>query len=101
MVIVLRYVCLLALGGASIFAFISATAATGQLLLAESGRTVENPESMGFWIFAVMAGVSLFSVLRFMFSRAPVAVWTWIKDNKDRLATLVLIVLIGGLFVVT
>jgi hypothetical protein len=100
MVLVLRYVCLLALGGASILAFISATAATGQLLLAENGRAIENPEAMGFWILALMAGVSLFSVFRFMFSRAPVAVWTWIKDNKDRLATLVLIVMIGGLFVV-
>jgi len=101
MVLVLRYVCLLALGGASFLALISATAETGQLLLAENGRSIENPEAISFWILALMASVSLFSVFRFMFSRAPLAVWTWIKDNKDRLATLVLIVLIGGLFVVT
>ncbi len=101
MLIVLRYVCLLALGGASILAFISATAATGEMLLAETGRTIENPEAIGFWILAVMAAVSLFSVLRFMFSRAPLAVWGWLKDNKDRLATLALILLIGGLFVAT
>lgn len=101
MVLVLRYVCLLALGGASILAFISATGATGQLLLAESGRTVENPEAIGIWVLAAMAGLSLLSLLRFMFARAPLAVWAWIKDNKDRLATLALIFLIGGLFVVT
>ncbi len=100
MAIVLRYICLLALGGASIVAFISATTATSQLLLAQSGRTVENPESLAFWMLAAMAFVSMFSVLRFMCSRAPVAIWAWVKDNRNRLATLALIVLIGGLFVV-
>ena len=100
MIIVLRYAFLLALGMASIFAFISATAVTGQMLIAGSGHTVQNPEDMGVWVLAGMAVLTALSLFRFVFSGLPAMAKTWYQNNKDKLFTLIIAGVVCAVFLV-
>ena len=100
MVIVLRYAFLLALGAASIFAFISATAVTGQMLIVGSGHSIQNPQDLGIWVMAGMAALSAVSLVRFVFSGIPAMARRWYGDNRDKLFALVIVVVIGAVFLV-
>ncbi len=100
MVIVLRYAFLLSLGVASIFAFISATALTGQMLIAGSGHSVQNPEDMGVWVMAGMAVLTALSLFRFVFSGLPAMAKSWYRNNKDKLLTIFVAGIVCAVFLV-
>ena len=100
MIIVLRYAFLLALGVASIFAFISAMAVTGQMLIAGSGHSVQHPEDMGVWVMAGMAILTTISLLRFVFSGLPAMAKSWYRDNKDKLLTIFIAGIVCAVFLV-
>ena len=95
MVIVVRYAFLLALGLAAIFAFVSATAVTGQMLLASTGAGVGNPSEMSLWVMVAMGGLGLLSLFRFTFARLPSMARDWYRENREQLAT---IIVLGGVF---
>lgn len=100
MIIVLRYAFLLALGVASIFALFSATAVTGQMLIAGTGHTVQNPEEMGVWVMAGIAVLTGLSLFRFVFTGLPAMAKTWYQNNKDKLFTLVMAGAVCAVFLV-
>lgn len=52
MEILLRYACLVGIGLASLFTFVSATAVTGERLAAAGGYAVQDPADagFGFWL---------------------------------------------------
>ncbi|MEC9367126.1 MAG: hypothetical protein VX871_00345 [Pseudomonadota bacterium] len=95
MVIVVRYACLLAVGIAAIFAFVSAAAVTGQMLLAGAGSSVQNPGEMSLWVMVCMGGLGLLSLARYTFVRLPTMARDWYRENREQLAT---IVVLGGVF---
>ena len=101
MVLVLRYIFLVALGVASIIAFISATAGTGQMLLASTGHRIDNPDALGFWILFAMAAFSLLSMFRFVWLGIPAMVRGWFSDHKDKFVTLLLGGIVCIIFLVT
>ncbi len=100
MAIVLRYAFLLALGFGGIVAFLSAMSETGNILIHQTGEPSGEPVGFEFWILSVMAALSLFSLLRFAFLRVPNFVRGWFGENWDRLATVVLVVMFGAVFLV-
>jgi hypothetical protein len=98
MAIVLRYACLLGIGLASLFVFLSAGSLAGRMM-AEGGTAAAGPDAMTPWMLGVIAAAGLFSVLRF-FIRMPIALRDWYHANKDRIATLTLVGIVGLVFVV-
>ncbi|GAB4237483.1 MAG: hypothetical protein Kow0032_23340 [Methyloligellaceae bacterium] len=101
MTVLFRYACLLCLGFASLFVFISAGAVTGQLMLADSqGAAAVNPQDMNVWVLGGIASLGLMSVVRFALGRLPLMIRDWFRDNKDRLATVALACIVGFFFVV-
>lgn len=100
MLVVLRYAFLLALGAASIFAFVSAMAATGQMLIGNGEYTIQNPREMSAWVLVGMAALSAASLLRFAYSGIPSMIKSWFQGNKDKLATLVVAGIVCVVFLV-
>lgn len=100
MALIVRYACLLALAVGSVYAFLTATTVTGEKLLAEAGHRVDDPGTIGVWIIAAMTAFGLLSVFRFVFARLPAMARDWYANNKERLMTLLLIGLVGGIFLI-
>lgn len=98
--IVLRYVCLLGLGVASLSGFISAGAVTGQMAVSGMDQAYVDPRDMAFWVLGIVATISLFSVVRFLFARIPFMIRDWYRGHKDKLATLAMAGVICIVFVV-
>jgi len=96
----LRYACLLGLGFASLFAFISAGSVTGQMVLASGQQGVMNPQDVSIWVLGGIASLGLMSVVRFALGRFPIMVRDWFRDNKEKLATIILACIVGFFFVV-
>ena len=99
MAILLRYACLMGLGLASIFVFVSAGAVTGQMVTARAGAAV-NPHDISIWVLGVITFLGLFSVFRFMFARLPFMLRDWYRDHKDKVATLAMAGFVCFVFVV-
>jgi hypothetical protein len=99
--ILLRYACLLGLGGASLFTFVSASAVTGQRLAATSGYAVQNPLDSSFMVLAVIGVIGLLSVLNFVLRRFPSLVKNWYERRKGSISTLILAGMICMVFLVT
>ncbi len=99
--ILLRYACLLCLGGASLFTFVSASAVTGQRLAASSGYAVQNPADSGFLVLAVIGVLGFLSVVNFALRRFPSLVKDWYERRKGSIATLMMVAVIFMVFLVT
>lgn len=99
--ILLRYACLLCLGGASLFAFVSASAVTGQRLAAAGGYAVHNPADSSFLVLAVIGALGMLSVMNFALRRFPTLVKEWYERRKGALATLMMAGVICVVFLVT
>ncbi len=99
--ILLRYACLLCLGGASLFTFVSASAVTGQRLAATSGYAVQNPADSSFLVLAVIGALGFLSVVNFALRRFPSLVKDWYERRKGSLATLMMVGVICIVFLVT
>lgn len=98
MTIVLRYACLLGIGLASLFVFLGAGSLAGRVM-ANGETAAADPSTMNLWVLGAIAAAGLLSVFRFCF-RMPIAVRDWYRGNKDRIATLAMIGLVGLVFVV-
>lgn len=101
MILVLRYMLLLALGAGSLLVFINAAADAGLMLMASSGHRVDNPATLGVWILFAMAMFSLLSMFRFMWYAIPVMIRDWFMSHRDKFYTLLLGVVVCGIFLVT
>jgi uncharacterized protein HemY len=88
--ILFRYACLLGLGLASIFTFVSATAVTGQRLAATSGYAVQNPADSSFMVLALIGVLGLLWMLRFVTRGVPSLMRNWYERRKGQLATLMM-----------
>jgi len=99
--ILLRYACLLGLGGASLFAFVSASAVTGQRLAATGGYAMANSADSGFLVLAVIGLLGLLSVVNFLVRRFPSLVKDWYERRKGSIATLTMAGVICIVFLVT
>jgi hypothetical protein len=97
----LRYACLLGLGGASLFMFVSASAVTRQRLAASSGYVVQNPADSGFIVLAVIGVLGLLSLLNFVLRGFPSLVRRWLERHRGQLTTLVMAGIICMVFLVT
>ena len=100
MAVVLRYAFLLALGVVSIFVFVAATAATGQMLIGNSEHVVLTPRQMSAWVLVGMAVLSAASLLRFATFGVPSMIKSLFLGHKDKLVTLVLVAVVCVVFVV-
>ena len=99
--ILLRYACLLCLGGASLFTFVSASAVTGQRLAATGGYAVQNPADSGFLVLAVIGVLGFLSVVNFVLRRFPSLVKDWYERRKGSIATLMMVAVIFMVSLVT
>jgi len=100
--ILFRYACLLGLGAASIFTFVSASAVTGQRLAANSGYVIQNPGDLPFYVLAAVGVLGLASMLRFVVSGFPQIVRDWRDRNRrSNFAMLAMVCLIGAVFVIS
>ncbi|MFQ5625068.1 MAG: hypothetical protein ACE5FM_00240 [Methyloligellaceae bacterium] len=98
--ILLRYACLLGLGLASIFIFLSATAVTGQRLAATSGYAIQDPADTGFVVLALIGIIGLASVVKFAVSGFPSLMRDWYDRRKGQIATLMIACVIWFVFLV-
>ena len=95
--IVLRYACLLGLGLASLAAFITAGAVTGQLVISGGEQASVRPHELGVWVLGLVTALSLLSAFRV---RIPFIIRDWIQDRREKLATLAMAGVICFMFVV-
>ncbi len=99
--IVLRYACLLGIGFASLFAFISAGSVTGQMVVANSSEgVIVDPQDMAVWVLGAITVLGLWSVFRFMFGSLPLMLRDWYRDHKEKMATLAMAGVVCFVFVV-
>ncbi len=104
MSIVLRYACLLGVGYAAIYTFISASALTGQRLAASGGYAVQDPADGGFIVLAIIGALGFFSIMVFVV-RSPLRYREWqnkrrYERRRNQLGSLLLACLIGVVFLV-
>jgi hypothetical protein len=104
MSILLRYACLLGLGYAAIFTFVSASAVTGQRLASSSGYTIQDPSDSGFIVLAIIGVLGLFSIVSFVV-RGPSRFRDWqdrrrYERRRGHLGSLILACVIGVVFLV-
>ena len=104
MSILLRYACLLGLGYAAIYTFVSASAVTGQRLAASGGYVVQDPADSGFMVLAVIGVLGLFSIVNFVV-RGPSRLRDWqerrhYERRRGQLGSLILACVIGVFFLV-
>ncbi len=98
--IVMRYLTLLALGIASIFAFISAIYATAYGLFVSNAYAVAYDGRLG-----IVIGVMLVVAVYFAFQKVfKTYVWdtsaAWLKRHKENLFTISMVGILGLLFII-
>ncbi len=98
--IILRYAFLLGLGSASLFAFVSATAVTGQRLAASSGYVVQDPSDITFMVLALIGVLGLLSVVKFIISGFPSLMRKGYERLKGQIAALMIAGVVGVVFLV-
>ena len=104
MYILLRYACLLGLGLASVFAFVNASAITGQRLAASGGFAVQDPADSGIMVLAVIGVLGLFFGVKFVV-RGPSDMRNWFERRRyerrrGQIGSLILACVIGMVFLV-
>jgi hypothetical protein len=99
--ILLRYACLIGVGLASIFAFVSATAVTGQRLAATGGYAVQNPTDSEFMVLALIGALGFLSVANFVLRGFPSLIRNWYERRKGSIAALMMAGVVCIVFLVT
>ena len=99
---VMRYAMLAAIGAASIWAVITASANNGQWLLVDAGHTAAAPggapSDVAFWLLASFAIFITLSLCRFVIFGLPAMFGSWYEQRKQWIYTLACGALIYGVF---
>jgi hypothetical protein len=90
---VTRYVILIALSAAAIWAVVSAGAETGERFLVDAGQGGGDPQHIALWLLSGIALITGLSLGRFVFFGIPSMLGNWYQTNRQWLYTIV----IGGL----
>lgn len=96
----MRYAMLVAVAASAVWAAINLSAGGGQVYLVDAGQTGASG-SPSYWLLAVVAGLIMLSLLRFVIFGLPSMVDDWYRDNKAWLYTAVIGVLVYGVFYLT
>ena len=102
---VMRYAMLAAIGVASIWAVITASANNGQWLLVDVGHTAAAPagasSDIAFWLLAAVATLIALPLARFVIFDLPSMFGSWYQERKQWIYTLVCGGLLYGVFYLT
>lgn len=99
--ILFRYAFLLALGLASLFTFVNATAITGERLAAAGGYPVQDPGDSSFMVLALIGILGFLWLVHFILRRFPSLVRDWYERRRGQLATLMMACVLCMVFLVT
>lgn len=94
---VMRYAMLAAVGAASIWAVVTASANNGQWLLVEAGRGGSQHE-IAFWLLAAFATLIALSLFRFVIFGLPSMFGSWYQERKQWIYMFACGALIYGVF---
>lgn len=94
---VMRYAMLAAIGAASIWAVITASANSGQWLLVDAGQGGSQSD-LAFWLLASFAILISLSLCRFVIFDLPSMFGSWYQERKPWIYTLVCGALLYGVF---
>jgi hypothetical protein len=94
---VMRYAMLAAIGAASIWAVVTASANNGQWLLVDAGQGGSQAE-IAFWLLASFALLITLSLCRFMIFGLPSMFGGWYEQRKPWIYTLACGALLYGVF---
>ena len=100
MVVLLRYACLLGIGLGAILSFFGAVMATGQLLVEDQAIATSGDRDVGIWIMAALTVLGLMSLAKFTFGGIPGLFRGWYQGHRDRLMSLLLIIVMGTFFLI-
>jgi hypothetical protein len=95
---VMRYVILIALAAAAIWAVISTGAETGERFLVDAGQGGTDAQHLALWLLAGIALITSLSLGRFVFFGIPSMLGNWYQTNRQWLYTIMLGGLIWGVF---
>jgi len=95
---VTRYVILIALAAAAIWAVISTGAETGERFLVDAGQGGTDAQHLALWLLAGIALITSLSLGRFVFFGIPSMLGNWYQTNRQWLYTIMLGGLIWGVF---
>jgi hypothetical protein len=94
---VMRYAMLAAVGAASIWALITASANSGQWLLVDAGQGGGQAD-IAFWLLAAVAILITLSLCRFVIFGLPSMFGSWYEQRKQWIYTLACGALLYGVF---
>jgi hypothetical protein len=94
---VVRYAMLAAVGAASIWAVITASANNGQWLLVDAGQGGGQAD-IAFWLLAAIAILITLSLCRFVIFGLPSMFGSWYEQRKQWIYTLACGALLYGVF---
>jgi hypothetical protein len=97
---VTRYVILIALAAAAIWAVVNAGAETGERFLVDAGHGGTDPQHIALWLLSGIALITGLSLGRFVFFGIPSMLGNWYQTNRQWLYTILLGGLIWGVFYV-
>ena len=99
---VMRYAMLAAIGAASIWAVITASANNGRWLLVDAGHTAAGPagasSNISFWLLAAVATLITLSLVRFVIFGLPSMFGGWYEQRKQWVYALGCGALLYGVF---
>jgi hypothetical protein len=99
---VMRYAMLAAIGVASIWAVITASANNGKWLLVDAGHTASAPagapNDVAFWLLAAVATLITLSLCRFVIFGLPSMFGSWYQERKQWIYMLACGGLLYGVF---
>lgn len=93
-----RYIVLVTLTWASLYALIAAGSSSAPKMLVDAGAGGGDPQSFAFWLLAAIATLITFSLCRFVIFGIPSMIGSWYESNKQWLLTLVVGVVVCGWF---
>jgi hypothetical protein len=81
---VLRYATLVTLAGIALYALIKVGGHSGEWVLVDAGTTGSiDQQNFSYWLLAAIAGLTTFSLCRFMVFGIPSMIGVWYESRKE------------------